>query len=151
MKNQVKKVWMGIAVVAGFLMLTGFAVNPVQLKVTVPFSFMTGDTLLPAGDYFVSALNGNQIVTLRQLNGNAVANVYVRVTEKSVSGQDGYLSFQRYGTENYLRDIYSSYSSAGLTVPKSSKEKKMATEIARNSNPNAQPMLIAEIHIPISR
>lgn len=151
MNNQGKKVWMGIAVVAGFLMLTGFAFNPVQLRVTVPFSFVTGDTLLPAGEYLVSAWNGNQMVTLRQVNGNAMAQVYVRTTEKSTLVQDGYLSFQRYGTENFLRDIYSSCSSSGLTVPKSPKERKIATEIARNSSPNAQPILTAEIHLPLSR
>ena len=68
-----KKNLFALAMSLALLMSAAAQAQTTQLKVTVPFEFIAGDTVLPAGDYDVNPPDpwGGKALSIHNVNSNA--------------------------------------------------------------------------------
>ncbi len=114
------------------------------MKVNIPFDFVAGNQLLPAGEYAVK-LSGPQHSLLlidrkyslasSFLNTNAVAANEIQTESKLV--------FNRYGHRYFLSQIWTAGNSSGRQLQKSAREKEVA-QIAQVLTKD-QVILVAEL------
>lgn len=77
-----------------------------ELKVNVPFQFVVGDSVLPAGSYRIQASDTNpSVIWFFSPNGHHVANVATEWGGAPFSGSDPRLRFEVYGKTHFLSGI----------------------------------------------
>jgi hypothetical protein len=115
-------------IVAALIVLMAVAAAPAQsvrLVADIPFTFVAGDSTLPAGQYTVEPMSSH-VVRLRcaDLRSSALFQTI------GVSGRDlqggGKLIFNRYGETYFLFQIWSPGYSTGHELPKSRLERRLA-------------------------
>ncbi len=85
-----------------------------RLKVSVPFSFHIGQSVMPAGEYDVRTQDASHnVLTFYSPVGNAVATIVTTPARKTESQEKGRLVFNRYGAEYFLAEVWNSNSKAG--------------------------------------
>ncbi len=97
------------AVMVGVFLLAGsgaaFAQAPVT-SVSVPFEFVVGKTVLPAGSYVVtSVLQGRGALVLRSEDGKSGAVALVDLSDKPSSDPNATFSFVKIGGRCYLSAV----------------------------------------------
>ena len=124
-----KKQTMVLAAVMAFTGMASTRVAQAQepLVVNIPFDFVAGNQLLPAGEYSVK-VSGTQhtlilidrkySLTSPFLNTNAVAASGIQTESKLV--------FNRYGHRYFLSQIWRAGDSQGRQLQKSAREKEIA-------------------------
>ena len=125
-----------VAMSAAFLIVTClFSVNSLQaeiahsVKVTVPFDFYVGDTMLPAGDYQVATLVNNMVQV-----GNPARHLFAAIPTIPVGKVLGEivspkLIFTQYGQEHFLSAMWWGNSSLGRMAIVSKREAELAKTI----------------------
>ena len=92
------------ALVLGWAPTRAFAAE--ELKVNVPFQFVVGDSVLPAGPYRVQASDTNpSVIWFFSPNGHHVANVATEWGGSLFRGADANLRFKMYGKTHFLSRI----------------------------------------------
>ena len=94
------------------------------LKASVPFDFVVGGRIVPAGDYVVST---SGVLGVLQVWNEAKGMVPIFAVTSAVYGQrDGVasLTFHRYGGDYFLAAIWDGAGSGGRSIPISSTEKE---------------------------
>lgn len=85
---------------------TAFAMDPSMAK--IPFSFIVGGTVLPAGDYRVSEVNGmTDVVQIISTDGREAAFAMVEAVsplDPAVPGTTEF-AFKKVGDEHYLASV----------------------------------------------
>jgi hypothetical protein len=101
-----------------------------DLVVTVPFDFAAGSANLPAGDYSVRAglPNTHAIVLINRNDTSASMIVMTNAAQSAAPQVQSKLVFNRYGDRYFLSQIWVAGSETGKQLPKSSREKEIATE-----------------------
>ncbi|HEY1271130.1 MAG TPA: hypothetical protein VGF08_04070 [Terriglobales bacterium] len=111
-----------IALAIGLLVLglnSAAVAAPPTAKVNVPFDFIVGNNHLPAGSYFVSALNGH-LVALGSSTGYARTIVTRHYGE---ARQFPALVFNRVGRQYFLAEVWFDWNE-GMKVPQGNAEKE---------------------------
>jgi hypothetical protein len=102
----------------------------VKLQANIPFEFHVGAAIMPAGEYLVTHTSG--ILLLRgQYNRPKSAGVIVGGTTKGIETAGDKLVFNRYGNEYFLSTVWQASAGSGLMVPKTKREKEVASSFAR--------------------
>ena len=103
-----------------------------QLKVTVPFDFTAGDTVLPAGDYNVQSMGpwGGPTLSVHNVNSNAGTIILSNSCRSKKPTAEAKLVFRRYGQQYFLAEVWNRYSSDGNQIQISSQQ----TELAKNQS-----------------
>ena len=81
------------------VMLSGIAANAqdIRLVANIPFDFVVGDVIMPAGDYDVTKLNtGGVVFRVRDQEGNNAAARLVMRVERRKARNESVLVFNRY-------------------------------------------------------
>lgn len=118
-----------------FLAAAQFVRAQELMVVSIPFAFTAGKMAFPAGDYRVEKQSENSSVLLiRRADGGAVAFVPSNAAERTSVQPVSKLTFHRYGSRYFLRQIWVAGSSRGRELPKSAEEKELALA-ARNTEP----------------
>ncbi len=119
-----------IAVMA--LMLAGCVVlsaaPPAQMRAHIPFAFLAGEHLHPAGDYLLEVNSDFQCISLRSAGSTEVERVSFDGKRVARSGQDrskGFLRFERYGATYTLHAVGVPEAPAGFGVKPSNAEKEL--------------------------
>lgn len=113
------------------------AVTPLSAETTwmraqVPFQFLAGDKLLPAGQYEVELNPTSNRMTIRPMDGGAGMFLSIGSTELTRTTADrGTLVFYKYGSRYVLRRVWNSGSVQGFEFPKSNTEREMAKATAK--------------------
>ena len=83
---------------------TAFA-QTTQLKVTVPFEFIAGDTVLPAGNYDVESIDtwGGKALSVHNVTSNAGTLLLSNSCQLAKTSDSNKLVFYRYGDEIFPR------------------------------------------------
>lgn len=128
-------------VAAGVLVLfsVGAAAGQTGTRFVIPFPFLAGEQVMPAGQYLVSVDQGNRTVSLRHENGSAVMSLRLIPGKRRPDRvEEGKLLFKVYGNARVLSRVWTrGYPDAG-DVPVSNAERELArTERA------GQPIQIA--------
>lgn len=117
-----------------------------SVTVNIPFSFSANDQKLPAGTYRVSLLSPRYLsfVNTKSVGDTKpIGDVYLMVLPaSSQNGKDhGRLIFRRYGSSNYLYQVWMSGQGEGREFVRSQDEQKMLRDV------NAPAM--AQVQIPV--
>jgi hypothetical protein len=110
-KVQVKKQLLVATMLMGVIALVGSVRASAQetSKVTVPFQFIVGETVLPAGSYVVTNVAyRSDIVSIQSADGKALVTALVQTTDASSDKSDAVFSFRKIGGQYFL---------AGLSIP----------------------------------
>jgi hypothetical protein len=102
-----KKLLLGSIVIA-VLSLAGLGRAYAQdaTVVKVPFPFVAGETLLPAGDYRVSpAMPDGSVLAITSMNGSASATVAVNPGDPAVPGGEPAFVFHAFGKRYFLAEV----------------------------------------------
>jgi hypothetical protein len=119
-----------ITIFFGAFACTGLHAQTVDLGATIPFDFIAGQAVMPAGDY---TIHGQSILYLvRRLDAGLPAGAYVTTVGASGTEENGSprLEFHRYGNEYFLAAIWNAAASGeGRAVPQTVHEKEMAKRL----------------------
>ena len=110
--RSLKLIWLLGGLLA--LAIAGHAQSPSAI-VHVPFRFVAGGKMLPAGEYTISDANISRVLLIRGSAGNSLAVM----TTPMGAGKTGKakLSFERRGSELYLSSIELPDQSVSLSLP----------------------------------
>ncbi|HYL36037.1 MAG TPA: hypothetical protein VEV17_09010 [Bryobacteraceae bacterium] len=110
-----------------------------QLTADVPFPFVLGNKMLPAGTYQVDESAGSPAVILHAADGqnaSVIANPTTSARDQKISK----LVFQRYGDRYFLAEIWTRGTSSGRQIPRTSLERELS---AGKSMPRTKVMVAA--------
>jgi hypothetical protein len=99
------------------------------MRVEIPFAFLAGDHMYPAGAYEVRANSDFAYVEIREVKSaiaERVALLRTAVERKSVDPALGFLRFEQVGTTYTLKAVAAPNQAEGLAVRPSKAEKEMA-------------------------
>jgi hypothetical protein len=121
----------GVLLVAGLAVLS--AAMPARaetlMRVNIPFEFLAGERIHPAGDYFVLVNSDYRFVELRPSKSAHAEWVALNgryVPRQGVDPMKGFLRFERYGSTYAMRAVGIPNAEAGMAVKPSKIEKELA-------------------------
>jgi hypothetical protein len=98
------------------------------VQVNVPFNFVAGDKLLPAGSYTITSPSAG-IIEFRNRNQHfLIASPALPDNKESENG--GELVFARYGNRYFLHEILCDYATMNVHLPRAKSEKWASTQEA---------------------
>ena len=127
-----------IVAILGLLLtfaVAGYAQAPSKVEVNIPFEFSAGKTTLPAGQYSIKRLSGNN-VTLRSADGKQSVILNAPVTQNSSDPNAvERLVFERYGDQFALSQIWLTADTGRevWTDKKGSKSERIAIALRKNN------------------
>ena len=119
MKNVVAR----LVVVGCALAGAGLYAQGNSVSADVPFAFYMGNKAMPQGNYRVTHMNG--IVTVRsKAASNSLATLEIAGTKNEEPPR---LVFTCYGDTCFLKQIWGGYTSQGIALSASKREKELAS------------------------
>ena len=105
------------------------------MRANVPFNFSVGNKTLPAGVYDIRDISSSGANTLLVHEREGQSSMIVGSnTGEALKGADKTkLIFNRYGSQYFLAEIWVGGATLGRELPKSSREKELAKELASDS------------------
>ena len=111
------------------------------LSADVPFAFSINGKAMPAGQYDVREA-GSRATIIETKDGSAhVLGIYSYAGENST--QANKLVFDKVGDHYFLREVWTSASGQGLSVPTSQMEKEELASSRELGNGGAQTVIVA--------
>ena len=134
MNNFITKTGLAIAMgMVAFVTLASAEAIPAG-RFQVPFQFLAGDKVLPAGDYTVKIDSASNRMELHSWGGSAGLLLTADAPHRDLTGSPkGKLVFNRYGNVLALSEMWRYGSSYGHRLPAS----RLEREIARKGTPAA--------------
>jgi len=133
-----------LVALAGLLMAGDALAQTHQVRVDVPFSFVVGNKMLPAGNYRIDSVSGrvptNQVL-IQNTDQPRVA-VLVQTSDEPFTQSWGVatqsrLVFDQFGDEHFLREIRGPLAAVNAEIPISTAERKVRrNEVAALSGTN---------------
>jgi hypothetical protein len=101
--------------------------SPVSAR--IPFDFVVGKQVLPAGDYTLSHIGaGSQELAIRNTEQGTTKLTNSRACEQREPAKKTVLVFNRFGDQYFLSEIWVEGNSRGRQLPKSPIETQMAMD-----------------------
>jgi hypothetical protein len=99
-----------------------------NLEADIPFQFHAGDAKLPAGKYFIHALNNSDLsmMEITSADGSTSAIFEVHNTEANFAPAKSELIFNKYGNRYFLAKLFDEGNPDGSTVDESHYEKTVS-------------------------
>ncbi|HEX6878872.1 MAG TPA: hypothetical protein VF135_00785 [Terriglobales bacterium] len=94
-------------------------------KVSVPFEFQVGNSILPAGEYSLTQFAGQALV-IENASGKGSAVAITNTTGGNGEARQPHLTFNRYGEKYFLAEAWLRYSNAGRVLHVSPAEMEIA-------------------------
>jgi hypothetical protein len=117
------------------LLVAGSAIaQTVHVRGNVPFNFAVGSKTFPAGTYDVGTIGrgDRKTLLLQSRDANASIMVNINAAETLKPADKTKLVFNRYGNRYFLSQIWVAGETRGHQLPKTSREKEMARDVAQN-------------------
>ena len=132
----------GLAVAAFIVMLgaSSAKASTLLLRADIPFAFMAGDTMLPAGTYSITEATPGVLQIRNEKFGSEAAFVQARSLETMKPQDSGKLVFNRYGDTYFLNQVWSDV--ASYSLPKSQSEISLSNELAAENPPDLIPVVV---------
>ena len=97
-----------------------------RLRATIPFGFYAGENLMPAGDYEVQIIAaGVAKLTNRDAHTSVIFNT-VRLSYSTRDVASGKLTFNKYGDDHFLAQMWWAGQREGMSPVPSKRESEMA-------------------------
>jgi hypothetical protein len=133
MKRQLVKSLTMVMVIATVAFVTSVvsanAQGTIQVKANVPFEFVVGNEMLPAGEYTVrSATSSGQALIIQSDDAShAIYRLSNTIRPKTDDGE-ARLVFHRYGQNYFLKQVWEGGDTSGREVLESKQEKAIKRE-----------------------
>ena len=139
MKMQALK---GLAVAAFIVMLgaSSAKASTPMLRADIPFDFMAGNTMLPAGTYTITEATPGVLLIRNDNPGTDAAFVLVNSEETTKPQDHGKLVFHQYGNRYFLNQVQAEETIANL--PKSPEEISASKELTEANRPDPLPVVV---------
>jgi hypothetical protein len=113
--------------VAALVMGSVVQAQQTRVQANVPFNFLIGDNVYPAGEYIIGKTS-NGTSTLRvDYAGEATALVFANTCSSLNPSEKTKLVFHRVGDTYFLYQIWTEGNDSGLELPRSKTEIQMAS------------------------
>jgi hypothetical protein len=124
----VKNSLLALAISAALGMSTTAFAQTTQLKVAVPFDFMAGDTVLPAGHYDVQSTDtwGGKALSIHNVTSNAGTLILSDSCQTAKTSDSSKLVFYRYGDRYFLAEVWTANTNIGRKMPLNQRQKELA-------------------------
>ena len=107
-------------------LVTGLQAGSVVLTADIPFEFVVGKDVLPAGEYRITrAMNGASWLAISTQNGKITNTFTSPVFGSGVGSQRASLVFNRFGDQYFLHKVLSDVTGVVAEIPASPKEKEL--------------------------
>jgi hypothetical protein len=122
-----------------FVLIAGAAQAQQTVSATVPFAFVAGDRVYPAGEYYFSRASiTNNIIQVSNSERVIAANILSNSCMKLKASDNTVLEFRRMGDNYFLYRIWVQGDSYGREFPRS----QIETQLAQN-HPNVETVIVA--------
>jgi opacity protein-like surface antigen len=135
----VKNSLLALAMSAALGMSAAAHAQTTQMKATVPFEFIAGDTVLPAGDYDVHSWGGKAL-SIHDVTSNAGTFLLSNSCQLAKTSDSNKLVFYRYGQRYFLAEIWT----AGTHIGRKMSLNQRQTELARNQQKSEVVLMASE-------
>ena len=99
----------------------------VTLRASVPFDFVVGGHTMPAGSYLVSSEGNLGVLAIRnESSGGAPIFVISNSVYGEMETSGGILTFNHYGADYFLAQVWDGSRAAGRSIPMSKTERERA-------------------------
>jgi len=132
MKNQILKGSTMLMLLVAVTLATAVVSANAQstaIKANIPFEFIVGDKMLPAGKYSVKRVTTNGALAIQNVDGNNTAIRLSDPTGQMKKNTDARLVFHRYGQNYFLAEVWNGEGS-GRELMKSKQERAIERELA---------------------
>lgn len=102
------------------------------MRTHIPFAFLAGEQMMPAGDYMVRINSTHQVADLSPLQTTDVRRVALKPASSrrpARTGEEGVLTFVKYGDKYVLRGIWPHGGAMGEEVRTSKAEIELAKTV----------------------
>lgn len=136
MKTSSKTNLIVIGLIALLTVASAYAQPFGTMRVSVPFQFLAGDKVMPAGEYRIEVDPWFQRMALRRTDGSVGLWLAAHLTQKNGDAPEtGMLIFHKYGNQFFFRGAWNAGELRGYELPVSRAEREMAklagkTEVA---------------------
>jgi hypothetical protein len=117
------------------LLVAGSAIaQTVHVRANIPFNFAVGSKTFPAGTYDVGTIDhhDSKILLLQARDGDASMMLNSNAAQNLDPADKTKLVFNQYGNRYFLSQIWVAGETRGHQLPKTSREKEMARDVAQN-------------------
>ncbi len=117
------------------LLVAGSAfAQTVHVRGNIPFNFAVGNKTFPAGTYDIETIGmrDSKTLLLQSRDANASIMVNSNAAENLKPAAKTKLVFNQYGNRYFLSQIWVAGATRGHQLPKSSREKETARDMAQN-------------------
>lgn len=142
MKKQLSSI---VTVLSLLIAMTGigFAQVPAAIRVDIPFDFTVGNKPFPAGKYLVKRLSGVDTMIIHSADNANSIPFLVHGGETVKGDAPCQLSFNRYGEQYFLSQIWDGSDTTGKKLLKSKSERETATRMREHLAQNeANPQIV---------
>jgi hypothetical protein len=130
MKHQLTKLTATVAIgIAALLAAAPAGAQTTPTRFNVPFAFLAGDRMHPAGAYVVNLDRTFHVLRLRSAAGanqETLPLKWVPISRQEGASMPGILRFRQYGSVLALRGIWASDARDGVELQVSNAEKELA-------------------------
>jgi hypothetical protein len=129
------------------LLMAGSAIaQTIHVRADVPFNFSVGNRTLPAGAYDIRTIGTDtQLLLLRARDGKSIMVMSGNTAEAFQRAEKTKLVFNRYGSQYFLAEIWVGGATLGRQLPKTSREKEVAKELAMDLT-HHRVEIVASLH-----
>jgi len=122
--NRIRTALFGLGL---FFAISGVQAQENGIKANVPFDFVVGNQVLPAGEYLVTAQgSANQAILIRSTDNKSAAMTIAFSCASASPSKDTKLVFHTLGGRYFLSQVWAQGYSQGRELRKSSAEIEMA-------------------------
>jgi hypothetical protein len=117
------------------LLVAGSAIaQSIHVRANVPFNFAVGNKTVAAGTYDVGTIDSrdSKILLLQARDSNLSMMVGSITAENLKPADKTKLVFNQYGSRYFLAQIWVEGETRGRQLPKTSREKELAQDVAQN-------------------
>jgi hypothetical protein len=123
--NWTKTIWMAVAL-AAVVGIVAWAGEATAVRATVPFEFTVAGQKLPAGEYQIARSGAFSAIHIYSRENRTTILVAAAPGNTNKTGHAAALSFNKYGNQYFLTELWMGNGPNGVQLPKSMAEKKLA-------------------------
>jgi hypothetical protein len=115
-----------ITAALALLATTAASAQTVNVKATVPFSFIVGRSTLPAGEYSLQTMNNGQVLAMSNRDAKITNLALSNACESLRAASQTKLVFHRYGDRYFLSQVWTEGDNRGREIPIGEREQETA-------------------------
>jgi len=137
--NRLRSAFLGLGLL---LAVSAAQAQETRVKASIPFDFVVGNQILPAGEYMVSSLGStNEALVIRSDDSKTAILSLTNSCSSSKPSDTSKLVFHRLAGRYFLSQVWAEGNSGGRQLPQS----RIEVQLAKNYNARDEVALAASL------